>query len=93
MAGLSREGQEKVEVCLWLATDGEDKVARGGDPHGDLCPPMMVNQLGGRLSYSLMTYSFPRSQASRYAFTKRQDFSTFKAGIIRGNSQDWAGKQ
>ena len=21
--GLSREGQEKVEVCLWLATDGE----------------------------------------------------------------------
>ena len=58
--GLSREGQEKVEVHLRLVP-GKDEGARVGHPHD-----------GQPIGRSVC--SFPRSQASRSTFIKRRDY-------------------
>jgi hypothetical protein len=73
-----------VEVCLWLETDGESKVARGGDPHDGHHPPLvMVNILVGLLSCSLIRLLLPRSQAKRSTFTKHRDYPTIGASLVR----------
>lgn len=52
--------------------------------------PIIPDQSASYFS-SWFPSSFPRSQASRPAFTKRQDFPTFRAGMIRDRPPFQAG--
>ena len=68
-----------MEVHLRLAPGGEDKGP------GVATPMMVTAPLYGQL-IGRSVCSFPRSQANRSAFTKRQDFPTFQDGMIRAGA-------